>query len=67
MNSFIESLDGNIATRKTNLKHLPSLQDFHLVSVAEDAESGYSPVSAQFLFFEYALLSVTCSVYLCSD
>lgn len=27
MNSFIESLDGNIATRKTNLKHLPSLQD----------------------------------------
>ncbi|KAI5671644.1 hypothetical protein M9H77_12008 [Catharanthus roseus] len=39
-----KSLDGNIATRKTNLKHLPSLQDFNLVSVAEDAESGIPPI-----------------------
>ncbi|KAI5664338.1 hypothetical protein M9H77_23661 [Catharanthus roseus] len=36
---------------------LSAMQDFNLVSVAEDAEFEYSPVFAQFLFFEYAFLS----------
>ncbi|KAI5671172.1 hypothetical protein M9H77_11536 [Catharanthus roseus] len=42
---------------------LSAMQDFNLVSVAEDAESSYSPVSAQFLFFEYALFRLYIALF----